>query len=598
MKRKSIGLTALLAAILTAGACSTEMESGADNSNTNTSNNNTENSSNNDDNNNEDANEHNDEGDTESSIDEEFIPASNPAASPELALNRGNTVVVGLQEPGGVFTPHFNTSGYDGNVQAVMFPPLVDINEQGEPFPRLAEDWEISDDETVYTYYLREDLKFDDGSDLTAEDVEFTITLLHDPGYGGNTDISEANVVGGDDYREGDADSISGIEVIDDQTIEIEVEEPNARSLTLLGGQVLSKEYYGADYEKGDLDYLNDLHLQPLGAGPFRFDEYNPGEHIQYVSNEHYYNGEPEVDTFIYRTTEGDSQQFFQTGELDYSGFTANQDNYELLESLEFADINVYNSSNYSYIAFNNNSEIFEDPEVRQAFIYGLDRETIIDAHYQGFAEVANVPVAPTSWAHTDDIEAPPYDPDRARELLDEAGWEEGDDGIREKDGERLRVYYYTSSGGLGDTLIPIAQENYREIGVDFQVEQMDFNALLSRVEDGDHDLASFSTTMQPDPHIGVQAFHSSHTGSTFSGYGNDEIDGLIDASVATNDQDGRAEAYHELYEALQDDPPMILLNYNKVLTATNARVQGFEPNGVRGISTSIENLEVVDAEE
>lgn len=585
LKTKRLASSTLVATVLLLGACSTEMESNADNQNQNSSNNNegTE------------ENANNEEADASSSVEEEFVPASNPAASPELAINRGDTVVVGLQEPGGVFTPHFNTSGYDGNVQSVMFPPLVDINAQGEPIPRLAEDWDISDDGTVYTYYLRDDLKFDDGSDLTTDDVAFTITLLHDPGYGGNTDITEANVVGGLDYKEGDAESISGIQIIDEQTIEIQVEEPNARSLTLLGGQVLSEDYYGDGYEKGDLDYLSDLHLQPLGAGPFRFEEYNPGEHIQYEANEYYYNGKPSIETFIYRTTEGDSQQFFQTGELDYSGFPANQDNYDLLKSLEFANINVYNSSNYSYIAFNNDSEIFQDPSVRKAFIHGLDRETIIGAHYQGFAEVANVPVAPTSWAHTNEIEADPYDPEKARELLDEAGWEEGDDGIREKDGERLRVYYYTSAGGLGDTLIPIAQENYQEIGIDLQVEQMDFNALLSRVEAGDHDLASFSTTMQPDPHVGVQAFHTSHTGATFSGYENEEVDRLIEASVATNDQEERKAAYHELYQELQDDPPLILLNYNKVLSGTNARVEGFDPNGVRGITPSLEHLEVVE---
>ncbi|WP_026691128.1 ABC transporter substrate-binding protein [Alteribacter aurantiacus] len=578
MKKQWLGLT-VLSGLLVLGACNTELESDAQEENGEKTESSTE----------EVEAEENDV------VDEVFVEAGNPAASPELALNRGNTVVVGLQEPGGVFTPHFNTSGYDGNVQSVMFPPLVDINPQGEPIPRLAEDWEISEDGKTYTYFLREGLKFDDGTDLTAKDVAFTITLLHDPSYGGGTDITEAQVVGGLEYKEGDAEDISGIRVVDDRTIEIEVEEPNARSLTMLGGQVLSEAYYGANYEKGDIDYLSDLHLKPLGAGPFRFDEYNPGQHIRYVANEYYYAGKPSVDTFIYRTTEGDSQQFFQTGELDYSAFPANRDNYELLESMEFANINVYNSSNYSYIAFNNESEVFEDPLVRQAFIHGLDRETIIAAHYQGFAEVANVPVAPTSWAYTDEIEAPTYDPELAKELLEEAGWEEGSNGIREKDGERLRVYYYTSAGGLGDTLIPIAQENYSEIGIDLQVEQMDFNALLARVDAGDHDLASFSTTMQPDPHVGVQAFHSTHTGATFRGYENDDVDRLIEASVGTNDQDERIEAYHELYQALQDDPPMILLNYNKVLSGTNARVDGFEPNGVRGITPSLEHLEVVD---
>ncbi|ALA52942.1 ABC transporter substrate-binding protein [Shouchella clausii] len=524
------------------------------------------------------------------------VKAADPSSSPALASNRGNTVVVGLQEPGGIFTPHFNTSGYDGNVQAVMFPPLVDINEKGEPFGRLAEDWDISEDELTYTYYLRDDLKFDDGSPLTANDVAFTVTLLFDPDYPGTTDLTETNLVGGLDYKEGDADSIAGIHVIDDQMIEFQLEEPNARALTLLGGTVLSENYYGEKYEKGDLDYMSDYHLKPLGAGPFKFEAYHPGEEIRFSANEHYYNGKPEVDTFVYRTTEGDSQQFFQTGELDYSGFVATKDNFELLESMEFANIDLYTSSNYSYIAFNHESEVFKDPNVRIAFNLGLDRQAYIDARFQGYAQLANVPVSPISWAYTDEIEAFPYDPEEAKRLLDEAGWKEGPDGIREKDGQKLTVYFFTTDGsGSNDIFVTLAQENYKDIGVDFQIEQMDFNALLARVDNGDHDLVSFSTTMQPDPHIGVQAFHSSHTGNTFRGYKNEEIDRLIEASVAVSDLDARAEAYHELYEKLKEDPPIILLNYNKSLAATNARVEGFEPNGFRGISLSLENLRVVD---
>ncbi|MCJ7840856.1 ABC transporter substrate-binding protein [Lederbergia sp. NSJ-179] len=535
---------------------------------------------------------------TTSVVEDTQIAAEDPSASPLLAVNRGNMVVVGLQEPGGIFTPYFNSSGYDGNVQSVMFPPLVDINEAGEPIPGLAKDWDVSDDGLTYTFHLRDDLKFDDGTPLTAEDVEFTLTLLHDPSYGGGTDITEAKVVGGLDYKNGDADTISGIQVIDEKTIEIKTEEVNARSLRLLGGQVLKKDYYGKDYKKGNLDYLNALHLKPVGAGPFRFVDYLPGQEIRYEANEYFYDGKPEVDQFIYKTTEGDSQQFFQTGELDYSSLAANQDNFEFLQALGFANINVYTSSAYGYITFNHEKEIFKDPKVRQAFIYGLDRQTIIDTYYQGYAQVANVPVSPTSWAYTDEIGSTAYDPEKAKQLLEEAGWTEGANGIREKDGKKLVVYYFTSAGGLGDTLIPIAKENYKEIGIDLQVEQMDFNALLSRVENGDHDLASFSTTMLTDPYNGIDSFHTKTKDSIIKGYGNEKIDALIDATIATNDQDERTAAFHELYKALDEDPPVILMSYTKVLSGTNARVKGFEPNGYRGIAPSLKNLQVVDVQQ
>ncbi|WP_062105481.1 ABC transporter substrate-binding protein [Bacillus niameyensis] len=531
-------------------------------------------------------------------VEDTQIKAENPSTSPKLAIDRGNTVVVGLQEPGGVFTPFFNTSGYDGNVQSVMFPPLVDINEAGEPVPGLAEKWDVSDDGLTYTYHLRDGLLFDDGTPLTADDVEFTLTLLHDPSYPGGTDITEAKVVGGLDYKNGNAESISGINVIDEKTIEITTEQVNARSLRLLGGVVLKKDYYGKDYKKGNLDYINALHLKPVGAGPFRFVDYLPGQEIRYEANEYYFGGKPEVDQFIYKTTEGDSIQFFQTGELDYSGFTASQDNFEFLQGLGFANINIYTSSAYSYISFNHEKEIFKDPKVRQAFIYGLDRKTIVDTFYQGYGEVANIPVSPASWAYTNEIGSTDYDPEKAKQLLEEAGWTEGSDGIREKDGKKLVVYYFTRAGGISDTLIPIAKENYKEIGIDFQVEQMDFNALLARVENGDHDLASFSTPMLTDPYNGIDSFQTKANDSIIKGFGNEKIDELINATIATNDQNERVTAFHELYKALDEDPPLILLSYTKVLSGTNARVEGFEPNGYRGISSSLKNLKIVDVNE
>ncbi|WPK12913.1 ABC transporter substrate-binding protein [Lysinibacillus louembei] len=528
-------------------------------------------------------------------VEDAVIPAENPSASPEIAVKRGDTVVVGLQEPGGVFTPYFNTSGYDGNVQSVMFEPLVDINEKGEPIAGLAEKWDISADGLVYTYTLREGLKFDDGTPLTAADVEFTLTLLHDPAYAGNTDITEASIVGGLDYKNGDATSVSGIKVINDRTIEITTDKVSASTLRLLGGSVLKKDYYGNGYVKGNLDYLAALHQKPIGAGPYRFVAYLPGQEIRYEANEHYYGGAPKAKNFIYKTTVGDAQQFFQTGELDYSALAANQDNFEFLQALGFADINIYTSSAYSYMVFNHEKEVFKDPKVRQAFALGLDRQTIIATYYQGFAQVANVPVSPTSWAYTDEVGSTAYDPEKAKALLEEAGWTEGTDGIREKDGKKLTVYYFTTAGGLGDTLIPIAKENYKAIGIDLQVEQMDFNALLARVDKGDHDLASFSTTMLPDPYDGIEGFHTKSTNSTFKGYGNEEIDALIDATIATNDSGERATAFHELYKALDENPPVIYMAYTKVLSGANARIEGFEPNGYRGIASSLRNLRLAE---
>ncbi|AEI38941.1 ABC transporter substrate-binding protein [Paenibacillus mucilaginosus] len=524
------------------------------------------------------------------------IPASDKSKSPTAATARTDTVVVSLTEPGGVFNPYFYQNGYDGNVTSVMFSPLVNIDENGKPVPDLAEKWEISPDGLVYTYYLRPNLKFSDGSPLTAEDVAFTLTLLHDKAYDGETDLTETHIKGGQAYKEGKADAIEGIQVIDPLTIRITTEKVNARSLLLLGGQPLSKAYYGKNYAPGQLDYLKSLHAKPLATGPYKYDQYIPGQEVRFTANEHYYGGKPKVEHFIYKTTEGDATQFFQTGETDYSSFTANPDNLDLLKQLGYANINIYTSTAYSYIKFNHSKAPFKDKRVRQAFVYGLDRAKIVQAAYQGYAQIANVPVSPVSWAYTEEgINPYPYDPEKAKKLLDEAGWKPGADGVREKDGQKLIVRYFTTKGAVSDILIPIAKENYKALGIQLESELMDYNALLARTTKGDHDLASFSTTLLPDPSDGVNQF-SSKAGGSFTGtngYSNPKVDELIEKGTATLDLAARKAAYAELYKEIAEDPPFIFLAYRKILSAHNARVEGFRPNGYTGLSSSLPNLEI-----
>ncbi|GIN99349.1 ABC transporter substrate-binding protein [Brevibacillus halotolerans] len=525
------------------------------------------------------------------------IAATDKSKSPQSAKNRKDTVVVALTEPGGVFNPYFYHNGYDGNVTSVMFSPLVDIDKSGKPVPKLAEKWDISNDQLTYTFHLRKNVKFSNGEPLTADDVAFTLTVLHDKTYDGETEIAEAHIKGGKAYKEGKAKTIEGITVIDPQTIKITTEKVNARSLLLLGGHVLSKAYYGKGYEPGKLDYLRTLHTKPVGAGPYKFEKFIPGQEVRFVANEYYYEGKPAIPHFIYKTTDGDTTQFFQTGETDYSSFPANADNLELLKGLGFANINIYTSTAYSYLSFNHSKPYLKDKRVRQALIYGLDRQQIVDAAYQGYAQVANVPISPVSWAYTEDVNPYAYDVNKAKQLLDEAGWKEGSDGIREKDGKKLVLHYLTTKSKVSDILIPIAKENYKLIGVQLEAELMDYPALVARTDKGDHDLASFSTTMLGDPSDGVVQFSSTGGGSFTNthGYSNPKVDELLAKSVGTLDIEKRKEAYKELYQVLSDDPPFIFLNYRKILSGHNARVEGFEPNGYTGISSSLPNLKIVE---
>ena len=526
-------------------------------------------------------------------ITDQYYEATDVSKNP--VTNRDDTFIATISEPGGVFIPYLYDNGWDGNAIDPIFASLVSVDEKGNPIADLAENWEISSDNLVYTYHLKKDLKFSDGSPLTADDVAFTLTLLDDPAYSGYTDISQATIKGADAYKNGSSESIEGIKIIDPLTIEITTEKVNPLSLTLLGGQVLSKAYYGKDYKKGNLDYLNELYSKPLGSGPYKLDKYITGQEIRYVANENYYGGKPKIENLIFKVTSKDtSLQLFQKGETDYDGFTTDQDTIDQLKSLGFANVRIRTVADYGLIYLNNEKPYLKDKSVRQALIYGLDRQKIIDIKYNGYGEVANVPTAPTVWSYSEEgVNKYEFNPEKAKELLDEAGWKVGSDGIREKDGEKLKLSYLTSKNT--DQTIPVAKEDYKEIGIDFQPEVMDANTMFGKLNSGDYDLVNVRTSGLVDPNDSVLEFSSQAApGQNVSGYSNPEVDKLIKEGVSTVDTDKRKETYKELYQELSNDPPVILLDYRKSVSAWNSRIKGIENDNFAALSsTNLAKLEI-----
>ena len=413
--------------------------------------------------------------------------------------------------------------------------------------------------------------------------------------YSGATDISQTAIKGGQAYKEEKATSIEGIQVIDPKTITITTEKVNAQTLSLIGGEVISKAYYGKEYKQGNLEYLKELYGKPMGAGAYKLDKYIPGQEVRFVANENYFEGKPKIEHFIYKITKGDTNlQQFQAGEVDYDGFTTNAETIEQLKDLGFANINVYTGSSYGYIKMNYKKPYFKDKRVRQAFIYGLERQKVIDTYFQGYASLVNVPITPVSWAYTEEgINKYEYNLEKAKKLLDEAGWKAGSDGIREKDGQKLKVSYFASSASkINDVMIPVMKEDYKKIGVDFNPEYMDFNTMISKVIKGDYDLAMVSTPMIDDPSGTIEEFVSTSK-RNYDGYHNPKVDELAKQALETLDIEKRKEIYKKLYQELSEDPPVIFLNNSKVVSAHNARIQGLQEDNYNGILLSLPKLNI-----
>lgn len=515
---------------------------------------------------------------------DQFIKATDPTKSPAAATARTDTLVATIHKPGGIFLPYFYENGWDGNAVDPIFSSLVTTDNSGKALPDLAEKWTISPDNLTYTFYLRKNLKFSDGSPLTADDVAFTLTLLDDPAYDGYVDLSQSYIKGADEYKKGSAASISGIKVVSPTEIQITTTQINPLNLTILGGQVLSKAYYGKDYQRGKLNYLKALYNKPLGSGPYTLDQYVNGQEVRYNANPNYYGGEPSIKHLIFKITSTTTAlQYFQTGGTDVDSFTPDQDTVEQLKSLGFADIHFHTVSDYGEVYINNKKSYLSDKTVRQALIYGLDRQKIVDVKYNGYGEVANVFTSPLVWSYTTDGVSPyKYDPDKAKQLLDQAGWKVGAGGIREKDGQKLRISFYTSSST--DAIIPVATEDYKALGIDFEPEVMDANTMFDKLSKGDYDLVSCRSNGLIDPNDSVQEFQSANS-QNVAGYSDPQADKLIQEGIGTLDQSKRKTIYKQLYQVLSNDPPIILIDYRKSLSAWNARVEGLENNDFLGVA-------------
>ena len=514
--------------------------------------------------------------DTSSAV-EGYIPAADPSKNP--VKERKDTLVVGIDAPEEVFNPLYAESAYDAYVTDSIFEGLLSVDESGMPIEALVEKYEVSDDGLKYTFTLKDGLKFSDGSPLTTEDVAFTYTVGSDATYDGPTDfVNSTKIKGAKAYKEGTASTIEGINVIDAKTIEFTLEEVNADAIYDFTAGILSKAYYGKDYKQGNLDYIKGFHKTPLGAGQYKLVKTVAGQEVDLEANENYHLGKPNIPNLIFKVTSQETRmQMLSTGEIDMDMVTVNEDNVQALKDAGFIDLHIFPTNGYGYIGFNFTNPKFQDQKVRQALAYGLNRKEVVDAVYAGgFADVLNVPQSKESWAYYEGNNAYEYNKDKAIELLEEAGWKVGSDGIREKDGVKLEIKFTASSpNAVNDALIPIAQANYKEIGVKFEAEQMEFNGVTEKVDSGNFEMFFMAWGLTPAADS-TGVFGTGGSQNKLS-YSNAKVDELLAAGVRETDIEKRKEIYKELYTVINEDLPYIFLYQRRDMWAVNSRVKGFE---------------------
>lgn len=503
-------------------------------------------------------------------------PGDKPAASAKKPAV-GGEINLRLDKDPDNFNPILYSTAYGGYIVTQIYSSLFDFNEKWEPIPHVAESWSFSDDKLTMTIKLRQGVKFTDGAELTAEDVAFTLNTIKHPEYTGPRAASMKDVV--------------SVEATDKYTVTIKLAKPFAPIFTNINYGILQKKLFDGTPVK-DMD-KHPVTMNPVGSGPYKLKEYVRGQYVILERNPDWFaskenGGAPFIQTVRFKVIPDNQTAVaaLQNGEIDM--LTPEATEVTNLEQ-NFKDKLVahnWDRNGFGYILLNTAKPPLDNKLVRQALTYGLDREAIIKGVLEGRGTVPPGPIPPVSWAYDSKAKALPYDPNKAKQLLEQAGYKMGANGIYEKDGKPLKLTFYGSSGSTTiEAIASIARNNYKQIGVDLEVQLMDFNAMMDNyVKPGKYDLSFGGFTLGLDPDSHYSLFHSSSgkpdakgnvSGFNRSRYANPKVDALLEQARAEYDLAKRKQLYGEFQQIIIDEAPVIMVYANRYTDFTSARVKG-----------------------
>lgn len=482
----------------------------------------------------------------------------------------GGSLVYGLTlSPSGI-DPHIDASSELGIPLTSVYDPLVWLTPDGEFVPGLAQEWEISDDGLKYTFHLRDDVTFHDGTPFDAEAVRFSLDRIADP----ETQSRKARGMLGPYER---------TEIVDEYTARVYFEEPYAPFLTSLSTVYLAMVSPEAVETWGD-----EYQFHQVGTGPFIFDEYVPKDRLTLVRNPDYdwapalfeHQGPPKLEevTFRFYTDPATRVLALESGEADVMGEIPPQDAVHLDESRDYVLLPVSIPGQPLQFFLNTQRAPLDDQQVRQAIIYAVNRPAIVRTVFKEYSLPAYGPLTRPTFAYDPDVEGTyAHDAERAAALLSEAGWTDSDgDGIRDRDGEPLRLEAILMGWGYIPEVGQMMQHQLKQVGVDMRSREMTFSNALGEVADGDYHLIPFLFSSS-DPDIIRTTFHSSNIegGFNWSKFSDSQLDTWLDEGEQEMDPARRRQIYAEIQQRIMEQAIIVPIRDYVNLNAAQAGVQG-----------------------
>ncbi len=487
-------------------------------------------------------------------------------AAPALAQTPPNVLVIGqIAEPKSL-DPHAVTAVNDFRILMNVYDGLTRYKDGTlEVEPALATGWEISEDGKTYTFTLREGVSFHDGTPLNAEAVKFNFDRMlkedhpyHDTGPFPLSFFFSA---------------VEDVAVVDDLTVEFTLSAPYAPFLSNLAyptGLIVSPAAvmeHGADFGRN-----------PSGTGAYKFEAWEANSRVVVTANADYWDGAPPKEALIFRPISDANTRIAEmlSGGLDIM-VEVPPDALQQFRSDDTFTVYEQAGPHVWFLILNAKEGPFAKKEIRQAANYAINKQALVENILQGTAEVAAGPTPPAfAWAYNEELEPYPYDPEKAKALLEEAGY----------DGAELT--FYVTEGGSG-MLDPVAmgtaiQADLQAVGMPTRIETYEWNTFLGKVNpglEGKADMAEMAwMTNDPDtlPFLALRSEAWPDKGGFNSGYyANEKVDELLNEARAATDQDRRAELYKEMQEIVQEEAPWVFVANWKQNAVTGANVEGFK---------------------